>query len=620
VGVRDDALPPIEDYAIIGDGRSAALVSREGSIDWLCWPRFDSPPWFARLVDAERGGSWQIRPTGPSRITRRYVPHTNVLETTFDAEGGRLVVLDLMTVASEADKTRELLPDHELVRCVTCERGEVELSVCLDPRPDFGRARVRVEDAGRLGIRWHLGTTLATLRCDVPVRLDDDGRARATFHLAAGDRASFALAYDAEAPAVLPVLGDAVIARVDRSIAWWRAWIARARFAGPDREAVLRGALTLKLLAFAPSGAIVAAPTTSLPERPGGDLNWDYRYCWLRDASFTARVLLELGYVEDAEAFCSWLLHTTRLTSPELRVFYDVYGNRPADERELPLAGYRGAVPVRVGNAAFGQHQIDTYGEVVDAVAQLLRVIGPPDRETCSLLRGFGAYVAERWRLPDSGIWEPRGPLRHRTHSRLACWLVFDRLLDLHRRGLLARVDPAPLVAHRDAIRDEIERLAYDSELGCYTSELAPSELDASVLLMSYYGFHDASSPRMRRTYARIRERLGAGRGLLYRYEQSLRDREGAFWICSFWAVDHLARGGGTLRDARRLFDDACAHASDVGLMAEEVLPATGAQLGNFPQAYTHVGLVSAALSLEARARRDRAAAPAFRPQPEGAA
>jgi GH15 family glucan-1,4-alpha-glucosidase len=598
-------LPPIEDYAIIGNGRSAALISRDGSIDWLCWPRFDSPPWFGRLVDARHGGCWEIHPTERARITRRYVPNTNVLETTLVTTAGRCVVLDLMTVASEQDKRCTLMPDHELVRCVTCEAGEIELSVCLDPRPDFGRARVRVEDVGRLGVRWHLGTTLGTLRADVPVQLDAEGRACATFRLAAGERACFSLSYDADAPAVLPVLGGAVLERIDRSIAWWRAWIARARYAGPDREAVLRGALTLKLLAFAPSGAIVAAPTTSLPERPGGDLNWDYRYCWLRDASFTARVLLELGYVEDAEAFCSWLLHTTRLTTPELRVFYDVYGNRPADERELALTGYRGAVPVRVGNAAFGQHQIDTYGEVVDAVAQLLRVIGPADRETCELLCGFGQYVAERWSLPDSGIWEPRGPLRHRTHSRLACWLVFDRLLDLEHRGLLTRVDVGPLASHRDAVRDDIECNAFDPELGCYTSELGPSELDASVLLMSYYGFHDARSVRMRRTYERIRERLGAGPGLLYRYEQSLRDREGAFWICSFWAVDHLARGGGTLRDARTLFDAACAHVNDVGLMAEEVWPATGEHLGNFPQAYTHVGLVSAAISLDARARLD---------------
>jgi GH15 family glucan-1,4-alpha-glucosidase len=604
--VRPDALPPIEDYAIIGDGRSAALISRDGSIDWLCWPRFDSAPWFGRLVDAARGGSWQIQPTAPSRITRRYIPYTNVLETTFETEAGRCALLDLMTVASEEDKRRALMPDHELVRCVTCEMGEVELAVCLDPRPNFGRARVHTEEVGRLGVRWHLGTTLGTLRSDVPVHLDAEGRGCATFRLAAGDRACFSLSYDADAPAVLPVLGGALVERIERSIAWWRSWIGRARYSGPDREAVLRGALTLKLLAFAPSGAIVAAPTTSLPERPGGELNWDYRYCWLRDASFTARVLLELGYVEDAEAFCSWLLHTTRLTSPELRVFYDVYGNQPADERDMGLTGYRGAVPVRVGNAAFGQCQIDTYGEVVDAVAQLLRVIGPPDRETCTLLRGFAEYVAERWRLPDSGIWEPRGPLRHRTHSRLACWLVFDRLIDLQRRGLLTRVDVAPFMAHREAIRDDIERHAFDPELGCYTSELGRSELDASVLLMSYYGFHDPGSARMRQTYERVREHLGAGRGLLYRYEQSRRDREGAFWICSFWAVDHLARGGGTLGDARRLFDDACAHANDVGLMAEEVLPATGAQLGNFPQAYTHVGLVSAALSLEARALSER--------------
>jgi GH15 family glucan-1,4-alpha-glucosidase len=606
--VRASIPPPIEDYGIVGDGRCVALISREGSIDWLCWPRFDSPPWFGRLLDPDRGGSWSIAPTRPARITRAYVDRTNVLETRFQTSTGRLIVIDAMTVSSEEHKHDALVPDHELVRLITCDDGGVEAEIVVDPRPDFGRARVgRIEDCGSLGIRWHHATTLVTLRGEAPLRLDRDGRACATLRLRAGDSAVFSLAFDADAPAVIPALGEAARGAIERSIAWWRGWIARARYDGPARAAVLRSALALKLLAYAPSGAIVAAPTTSLPESPGGDLNWDYRFCWLRDASFTARVLLELGYIEDAQAFCGWLLHTTRLTRPELRVFYDVYGNRPNDEHELRgIAGYRGAVPVRYGNAAFAQHQIDTYGEVVDATARLARVIGAPDRETCKLLRDFGAYVGRRWHLPDSGIWEPRGPLRHHTHSRLACWVLFDRLLDLHARGLVSRLDVAQVAGHRDAIRTAIEDDAFDRSLGCYVGELGGTQLDASVLLMSYYGFHPASAARMKATYARIVERLGAGRGLFDRYEHSRRDREGAFWICSFWAVEHLARGGGTLREACSLFDDACASANDLGLMAEEVDAETGAQLGNFPQAYTHVGLISAALSLAARARRER--------------
>ena len=609
-GMLDAALdrvePPLADYAIIGDGRSAALISRAGSLDWLCWPRFDSSPWFARLLDPERGGMWCITPSEPARIARRYVPHTNVLETTFETGNGRAVLVDTMAVASEHDKRRELVADHEILRIVTCESGAIELAIVVDPRPDFRRARVRIEDCGPLGIRWHVGTTLVALRAEVPLPLAD-GRVATRVRLRAGESVAFSLSFDADAPAVISVLGQAARVRVERSIAWWRSWIERARYDGPDRELVLRSALALKLLAYAPSGAVVAAPTTSLPERLGADLNWDYRYCWLRDASFTARVLLALGYVEDAQAFCGWLLHTTRLTRPELRVLYDVYGNLPSREEALrDVGGYRGALPVRLGNAAAEQLQLDTYGEVIDATAQVLRVTGAADRETCNLLRGFGQYVAEHWHLPDSGIWEPREPERHRTHSRLACWVALARLVELGEAGLVAGCDASRLASERDAIRRDIEDRAFDPVLGCYSSTLPPSELDASVLLMSYYGFHDAASPRMRQTFERIRERLGAGRGLLYRYERSLRDREGAFWICSFWAIEHLARGGGSPSEARRWFADACAHASELGLMAEEVAPATGAQLGNFPQAYTHVGLVSAALALEEREARER--------------
>jgi GH15 family glucan-1,4-alpha-glucosidase len=600
----------IHDYALIGDGRSAALVSRTGSIDWLCWPRFDSAAIFAAVLDDGFSGTWRIAPASPARSEHRYVEHTNVLETTFDDGDGRVVLTDAMTIGSEEDKRHALTPDHELVRRLECVRGEIEIEVYAEPRPDFGRARSRIANLGALGVRWEIGSQLLTLRADVPITGNERGGVGARVRMRAGDVASFSLTFDEEAPAVLPALGPHVTERLNRTIAWWRQWIGRARYQGRDRQGVLRSALALKLMAFAPSGAIVAAPTTSLPEREGGDLNWDYRLCWLRDASFTARVLLDLGYTEDAQAFCSWLLHATRLTQPELRVMYDVYGNRPAKERELPdLAGYRGSRPVRIGNAAYSQLQLDMYGEVIDAIGQLVRMTGEIDRDTRELLREFGSYVCKHWSLPDAGIWEPRGAPKHRTHSRLMCWVALDRLLDLHRDGFLDRLDTALLGAQRSAIRADIEQHAYDRVLDCYRSELGPSELDASVLLMSWYGFHPASDPRMRSTFARIRERLGGGPGLLYRYEDSFRGQEGAFWICSFWAVEHLVRGGGTLEQARAMFDAACAYASDLGLMAEQIDPHTGDALGNFPQAYTHVGMVSAALSL-AEHERARIAAP----------
>jgi GH15 family glucan-1,4-alpha-glucosidase len=593
----------IHDYAVIGDGRSAALISRTGSLDWLCWPRFDSAPWFGALLDDTRGGSWQLVPRDEARARRRYVDDTNVLETTFDAASGTIVVTDAMAVASEEDKRRALAPEHELLRRISCVRGSFDLDVVLEPRPDFGRSRMRSLALGELGIRWEVGSQLLALRADVPVHLDDRGVAIAHLSLRAGDVVGFSLSFDAEAPAVLPLVGATITERLDQTIAWWSSWSARARYEGPHRDAVVRSALALKLMSFAPSGAIIAAPTTSLPERDGGDFNWDYRFCWLRDASFTARVLLDLGYTEDAEAFCSWLLHTTRLTRPELRVLYDVYGNRPVDEHTLPeLAGYHGSRPVRIGNAAYGQLQLDMYGEVIDATAQVARVAGRLDHETQAVLRELGTYVLDHWSLPDAGIWEPREPARHRTHSRLMCWVALDRIIALQRDGLLGHIDVARCVDQRAAIRADIEQHAFDRELGCYTSQLGPSELDAAVLLMSWYGFHPADHPRMRSTYAHIRDRLGAGRGLLYRYEDSMRSGEGAFWICSFWAVEHLVRGGGTLDEAREMFAAACSYANDVGLMAEELDASTKHALGNFPQAYTHVGLVSAALSIARRA------------------
>jgi len=585
----------INDYALIGDGRSAALVSCAGSIDWLCWTRFDSPPIFAKLLDP-RAGAWQIAPVGESRVTRRYIDDTNVLETRFDSAAGTLVIVDLMTVAREEEKG--LVPDHELLRYMRCVRGEVEVDFAIEPRPEF---RVVTGVAHRtLGLRWQIGSRLLALRGDRPI--DASGCAR--FTMRAGETLSFSLTFD-EGPTVLVPLGAHALDRIKKSITWWHAWAARANYRGPNRDRVIRSALAIKLMHFAPSGAIIAAPTTSLPEVPGGSHNWDYRFCWLRDASFTARAALSLGYVDEAAAFCSWMLYTTRLTSPELEVIYDVYGNRPPAERVLyNLASFANSRPVRFGNSAAMQLQLDMYGEVIDATAQVAQVTGYLDRDTQNLLCMFGDYVCDHWHLPDQGIWEPRGAARHHTHSRLLCWVALDRLVELGRRGIVAGLDHDKLATHRAAIRRDIETNAFDAELGSYTGTLGGRELDASVLLMSWYGFHGPGSPRMCSTYARICERLGAGPGLFYRYEHSIPKREGAFWICSFWATEHLAKGGGTRAEANALFDAACRYANDVGLMAEEVDADTREPIGNFPQAYTHVGLISAALSLEERVRK----------------
>jgi GH15 family glucan-1,4-alpha-glucosidase len=592
----------IYDYALIGDGRSAALVSREGSIDWLCWPRFDSPSLFAAVLDTDTGGHFRIAPVGPARSKREYVGESNVLATTFDGATGSVRLVDFMAVFSEEHKRHALVAEHELVRIVEGVSGEVDLAVAFEPRPDYARKSARLRPAGALGVRLECGAELFTLRAEVPLELRDASSVTARFRLRAGERRTFSLAYDAYGPAVLPPLGEHALAALEHALDYWTRFARRAAYDGPYRADVVRSLLAVKLLSFAPSGAIVAAPTTSLPERVGGDLNWDYRFCWLRDAAFTARALHGLGYEDEAHAFVNWLLHATRLTRPELRVLYDVYGGTPAKEQELAhLDGYRGSKPVRIHNAASEQLQLDTYGDVIDAVARLCESDAALDRETADMLRSFGKYVCKNWQKPDHGIWEGREREEHHTHSRLLCWTALDRLLALSRRGVLARAPIDEWAAQRDAIRRDIEERAWNPRHATYTQVLGGESVDASLLLLSWYGFAKPDAPRMLSTFERIEERLGAGDGLVYRYERSRTEREGAFGICGFWAAEFLARGGGSLEHAERRFQRLLAHGSDVRLFAEEVSPESHEGVGNFPQAYTHVGVISAALAIEER-------------------
>ena len=338
-------MKPIDDYAVIGDCRAAALVSRDGSIDWLSWPRFDSPSVFAAILD-DGAGRWSVAPAAPFRTERRYIDETNVLETRFHTDTGSLLLTDLMPVVSEDDKRKVLWPSHEILRVLVCEGGEIDVEMVFEPRPHYAATLPRVRDAGKLGWRVEMGTELLTLRTDMPGGLLAKGRVLAKARLRAGEQFQFSLTYADEWQAILPPLGQRSRDVVASSIAWWRGWTSKLEYDGPARDAVVRSALALKLLVHAPSGAIVAAPTTSLPERIGGDRNWDYRFCWLRDASMTVRALLGLGFFEEAEAFVSWLLHATRLTQPELRVLYDVYGNEPEAEHELAhLGGYQGRDP-----------------------------------------------------------------------------------------------------------------------------------------------------------------------------------------------------------------------------------------------------------------------------------
>ncbi|HET7271947.1 MAG TPA: glycoside hydrolase family 15 protein, partial [Rubrobacter sp.] len=600
-----------------GDCHSAGLISCDGSLDWLCLPRFDSPSIFAAMLDADNGGRFLVRPVGEFRTERRYLTDTNVLETVFRTPTGACVLRDLMPVFSEEDKQAHLTPEHELLRELEGLEGEVEVEILYDPRPNYGRLRSVLERRGMFGLWCEVDGAALALRSELPLVLSDSDRsACGVSKIRSGEHKYLSLTYSTEAPAVIPLLGEAARERIDRTVRWWREWADRCAYIGPYREAVVRSALTLKLMTYAPSGALVAAPTTSLPEWLGGVRNWDYRYCWLRDASFTLRALFSLGYQEEAEAFLGWLLHATRLTWPELQVLYDVFGEAKVPERELSwLEGYAGSRPVRIGNDAQGQLQLDVYGEVIDAAAQFLDRGGRFDRDTSRMLDGLGHTVCRRWREPDEGIWEGRSGRFHHTHSKVLCWVALDRLVKMHEAGHLeVSVDLFRTI--RDEIRRDIEFHGYNGRVGSYTRTFDGEEMDASLLTLPHYGYIEGKHPRMRSTCASIHEKL-ARDGLIYRYESDTDDGlppgEGTFGICSFWAVECVARGG-DVEGSRRAFERVLSYANDVGLFAEEIDPETGAALGNFPQAFTHIGLINAALTL---AERQQESIPLIRKPPQ---
>ena len=594
----------IQDYGIIGDCRSAALVSRYGSIDWLCWPRFDAPSIFAALLDRERGGYWRISPVGPAASKHQYVPDSNVLETHFSNPSGSAILTDMMPGASNAFYHNDFLPDHEILRKVTCDSGELEFEIEFFPVADYGKTKVQIRDIGKLGLRFTVGRGAYWLRSSTALSITDQG-AWARVVLGCGESLRFSFSYSEEAPAVLRPLDLSLDTRIDHAVGAWQQWGRRANYDGAYRDEVIRSALALKLLTYAPSGAIIAAPTTSLPERIGADLNWDYRYCWLRDASFTIRALLELGYWDEAVDFLDWMLQATRLTQPKLRILYSLYGDKAPVERELKyLSGYRESRPVRIGNAARDQLQLDVYGEVIDAAAQFAFHGGHLDRDMQKALIGFGDYVAANWDQPDEGIWEPRSGRENHTHSRLLCWTAMDRLIRLGERSRLREVPIERYKKESNLIRRQIEERAWNENMQSYVSVLDGQELDASLLLLSWYGFAEAGSPRMRSTYQAIRQQLGTSNGLLFRYRREI--PEGTFALCSFWEAEYLALGGGSVEDARQRFADLIKYENDLGLYGEEIDPTTGAALGNFPQAFTHVGLIGAALSISQREKGEQ--------------
>ncbi len=594
----------IADYALIGDCRTAALISRDGSIDWLCLPDFSSPSVFARLLDAD-GGRFSVSPTQPFTTTRRYIEGTAVLETTFRTSTGSARILDCLPVL---DGIQQIRPLREVLRIVEGTTGNLSLRAVIDLKPDYARRAPRPRFRRQMGWSYAWHNEILHLNSNIDFAVDDrssgtsSSTLSANFSLAPGQRCYFSLCYSRSEPAVIPMLSQDADERLKHTLAWWKRWSAQIVYDGPHRDAVVRSAVTLKLLSFSTSGAIVAAPTTSLPETIGGDRNWDYRYCWLRDAGLTMQALVGLGIKEDATAFLDWLLHATRLTWPKLKIMYDVYGRNGLSERALPhLAGYRGSRPVRVGNGAHSQQQTDIYGEVILAAHTYVVAGGTLDSAGARMLAGLGQVVCDLWRTPDSGIWEIRGARRQYSFSKVMCWTALDRLIALHELGAIALGGRLMSYrAERAAIAELIESRGFNTEIQSYTGELDGNQVDASLLLMSSVGYCDATHPRMRATYDLICRRLGRN-GLLQRYEpgvDGLEGDEGAFGICSFWAVEQLARSG-EVSLAEQQFTHLLSFGNDVGLFAEELDGRTGEALGNFPQAFTHVGLVNVALAIQ---------------------
>ena len=599
-GRPDSAYPAIGDHALIGDCRTAALVNGRGTIDWLCAPRFDGPPVFSALLDAKRGGTFRFGPRGSVKHRRRYVEGTPVLETIHTCRDGVVRVRDHMPVADEAAKGLQAWPDVRVVRIARCLEGTVELELECDPRPDFGRRAVRTREGGGLGWWFEWGDTVAAVAAELPLDATGHGGVQGSVRMHEGDtvRASFALTH--ALPGILPPLGRAADQVEEESRAWWRRWLGKLRYDGPYRDAVERSALTLKLLTYAPSGAVIAAPTTSLPEAPGGSRNWDYRYCWLRDASWTYRALADVGYTEEATAFFQWMLHATRRTLPEVRAVYDVFGRPPPPERVVAdVEGYAGSSLVRVGNAAREQLQLDVYGEILLMAFDHAQKGGELDRSQANLLNAVGDTIIQRWEEPDEGIWEVRGERRRHTHSAAVCWAGLDRLARLKEEGTVpGPAEPLRTVAAK--IRADVEGRAVDPASGAFRQTLDGGGADAALLQLPLVGFVEPDDPRAVATYERVRRELGRN-GLLLRYPPGsdvLGSEEGAFAMCTSWEVEYLARRGAREKAAERL-DGLLARANEVGLLAEEIDPETGAALGNFPQAYTHVGVINAALALE---------------------
>ena len=579
------AYRPIADYGVIGDTCSAALVARDGAIDWYCAPRFDAPPLFARLLDAGQGGAFTLSSAAPFTVERRYLSGSNVLETIQRTSDGVLRLTDFMDLS--------IGPPGGIIRRVEALAGEIEVEIGIDPRAGWrsGQPRFVREPWGVMIAGGHREMAL-TSSAAIPWQERPGLHARLLVKPGAPLWLRLAPTTGAEEPLTSADAEE----HLEETLGHWRRWIARCCYEGPYREAVERSALALKLLTYAPSGAIVAAPTTSLPETLGGVRNWDYRYVWLRDAAFVLNALQDVGYHDEAMAF--WRYIEALGFEEELLNFYTVEGERPPQEVLIEdLDGYMNSRPVRVGNDAADQLQLDLYGELMEATYTCQVRMGEPHPRLQPVLRRLIAQATQQWREPDTGIWELRGEPRHLLHSKVMCWVTLDRAICLAERGWLAG-DVEQWRAQRSEIHASVLAQGYHEARGAFTQAYGSDALDATALLLPGLGFIAAHDPRMRATLAAIQQELGRD-GLVYRYlaDDGLPGREGAFVACSFWLVDAL-RLDGQLEAAHEVFERILGFSNDLGLLSEQVDPSSGALLGNFPQGLSHLALIRAGAQL----------------------
>ena len=580
---------PIESYAVIGDCATAALVGLDGSIDWLCWPNFSSSACFASLLGTDENGRWLLAPaSGIKKTTRRYREHTLILETTFEGDDFAVMLIDFMPIRGT---------NSDIVRIVKGIRGATPMKMELVLRFDYG-ASIPWVTHGKQAIRAIAGPDLVVLRTKAPL-VGQDMRTVSEFTLSEGESIDFVLTYGPSHQR-LPRRID-VSKALEETQGFWQGWAAGCTYKGPYRDAVERSLITLKALTYRPTGGIVAAVTTSLPEQFGGPRNWDYRFCWLRDATFTLNALMHGGYYDEAKAWQAWLLRAIAGSPDQVQIMYGIAGQRYLPERELTwLSGYEDSKPVRTGNAASEQLQLDIYGEVMAAFHQALKQMGKDENISFAMLRGLTEHLETIWQQPDEGIWETRGGRKNFTYSKMMAWVAFDRAIKA--AGMLRAGAPVERWQKlRTKIHEEICREAWNEELGSFVQSYGSDQLDASLLLMSVTGFLPPEDPRVRGTLEAIEKNLMSG-GLVMRYNTAkssdgLPPGEGVFLACSFWMVGALQLQGRDA-DAIKLFEHVVSLANDVGLLSEEYDPGSRRLAGNFPQALSHIALVNAAFSL----------------------